>query len=112
MSAPSSARNATSNANANVSTPCFWQANGNLVCSTENVHVPNAAPVGKPAYAEFASFGQPNANYKPNAYRQQTQWFDERQAPCCNAPCDCPCEPARESPMSPPRDYAKVHGYA
>lgn len=82
-------------------TQCFWQATGELVC--ENVVVPDKPP----SYQEFNTFSTPNSNYNPNAYLQNVDWYNKRQAPCCNVPCECPCKNAVPSPLSPPRDFSK-----
>lgn len=65
-----------------------------------------AAPADAP-YAEFASFGQPNANYKPNAYRQHTDWYNTQNQPCCDVPCKS-CQTSEPSFRSPPRTWAKT----
>ena len=84
-------------------TQCFWHATGELVC--ENVVVRNTPK----SYQQFDTFSKPNANYNPNGYLKNVDWYNKRNESCCNVPCKCPCETTQPSPFSPPRDYRKLN---
>lgn len=64
-------------------------------------HIVPAVP-----YAEFASFGQPNANYTPTAYKQHMDWYTTHNQPRCNVPCKS-CQTSGPSFRSPPRSVDK-----
>jgi hypothetical protein len=86
-------------------TQCFWQATGELVCEKAVVrNTPTPA-----SYTEFNTFGTPNANYNPNGYLQNVDWYNKHNQPSCNVPCKCTGEKTRPSPFSPPRDYTKLN---
>lgn len=57
---------------------------------------------------EFTTFGEPNQNYHPNAYRQHTEWYNTQNQPCCDVPCKS-CTSSEPSFRSPPRTYARTH---
>lgn len=83
-------------------TQCYWHANGNLVC--KKVTVPNNKNKFQ-EYHEFNSFSCPNKNYKPNAYRDNFDYYQSPPEKMCGA--DCNCNP-RELPnqwLSVPRSY-------
>lgn len=101
----------------NSAVSCFWYANGNLVCSSAGASTSppsHSAPTPAPlagSNVEFASFGTPNQNYAPNAYKKHLAWYNRQHEPCCNVPCNTPCTPPTPSALSPPRDFQKTNAF-
>lgn len=82
-------------------TQCFWHATGDLVCENTVVNT-TTTPT-----SDYQSFGTPHPTYNPNAYLQNTDWYNKKSAPCCNVPCkECVSPPL--SNRSAPRDFTNT----
>lgn len=82
---------------------CFWHADGSFTC--QDTVVPTTTPNN---IVQFNTFTQGNENYKPTAYRNQTEWYNKRRQPCCSVPCRQGCDGSPPSAFSPPRDADKM----
>ena len=81
----------------NKSPQCFWHANGNLICHS-NQNPPTSISEKQ---VEFDTFSSPNQNYQPNNYRQNKQYYEQ---PVTKKVC--------QSSLSPPLtdDRVKMYG--
>lgn len=61
-------------------TQCVWNANGELVCQRIPVKF---NPNKYQSYVQFKDFSTPNENYKPNAYRENIDWYESNQQGDC-----------------------------
>jgi hypothetical protein len=53
---------------------CFWHVDGQMVC--KNV---TPKPVSQSQYIQFDTFDRPNANYQPQAYLQNIDWYAQKR---------------------------------
>ena len=53
---------------------CYWHADGSLKCQR---HKFTYDPQKYKNYTEFNSFSKPNQNYKPNAYRENKEYYEQ-----------------------------------
>ena len=87
-------------------TQCYWHANGNLVC--KKVTVPYNSNQDQ-TNLEFKSFGCPNSNYKPNAYRQHYNYYQQAHSNTCGPSCNCEKNELQYQWISPPRTKKQVN---
>ena len=53
---------------------CYWHADGSLNCKRQKL---TYDPEKYKQYAEFNDFSTPNANYKPNAYKDNISYYEQ-----------------------------------
>ena len=79
-------------------TQCFWHATGDLVCENVVVNTTTAPS------SDYQTFSTPQPSYNPNAYLQNTDWYNKHNNSCCNVPCK-ECVKPPPTNRSPPHDF-------
>ena len=82
-------------------TQCYWHANGQLECKTiQPKKLSNE-------FIEFNTFSNPNINYKPNAYHDNYNYYQQsNKYYCLNQKSDLP---GKNNYIAPPKTYKRVN---
>jgi len=92
-------------------TQCYWHANGQLECKSINVETKQDSRTS----VEFNTFSNPNLNYRPDAYHNNYNYYQQPAKTCCFNKNQNSGLPGDNTYIAPPRTYTRVNylgGYA